>query len=412
MKLRQLRVCLISREYPPLTNYGGIATFSQHLAAGLVELGHEVDVISLGFDRDTVQESSPPLRVFRVAILPFGLNPWRLSLGAFALAYSRSVWRKVRELMGTGFQYDVIDTPDHLGEGFSAVRARRHPLVVRLYSPYSIVLYQLNSRIYRKNLSYWIIRKMEKSLISKADLVTSPSSNLASLVKTSFGLTDDIAIVPNPIDLDLFKPRPELAPQGPEVKVLFVGRLEHRKGCQTLVKAIPEVVKDFPAVHFTLLGSDTPNVEGFPSMKASLIHHLTLNDCLDHVEFHERVTLDELAGIYCGHDIVVVPSLYDNSPYTCLEAMACGRPVVGTTAGGMPEYLGNDEAGLLTQAGNERELARAIVKLAASRELRETMGRRGSERAKKLYSRKYVSERTVELYIEAIYRFNHERRPG
>ena len=53
-----MRVCLISREYPPLTDYGGIATFSRHLVTGLLELGHEVDVLSLGFDRDSVQEDS------------------------------------------------------------------------------------------------------------------------------------------------------------------------------------------------------------------------------------------------------------------------------------------------------------------------------------------------------------------
>ena len=404
-----MRVCLISREYPPLTNYGGIATFSHHLAAGLVDLGHEVDVLSLGFDQDSVQQAGGPLRVFRVAASRRGINIWHLPLGLFAAAYSRAVWRKAQQLMKAGTHYDVIDTPDHLAEGFFAARARRLPLLVRLYTPFSLAV-ELRLNAYRKDASYWVIRAMEKSLVRRADVVTAPSANLAGLVRDSFGLVSEVPIVPNPIDTALFRPRPELAPHGSDVRALFVGRLEHRKGCQVLAGAIPQVLAECPEVRFTLLGADTPNVEGFSSMKACLLAQLHHARCVGYVKFRERVTLEELASVYCEHEIVVVPSLYDNSPYTCLEAMACGKAVVGTTAGGMPEYLDNGRAGLLVAPGDHKALAQAIVTLARDKGLRERLGRYGRERAERLYARREVCQRTAELYAEAIHCFSERGR--
>ena len=95
----------------------------------------------------------------------------------------------------------------------------------------------------------------------------------------------------------------------------------------------------------------------------------------DNVEFRGRVPLSELPAVYQRSTIAVVPSVYDNSPYTAIEPMACGRPVVGTTGGGIPEYVLHATRGLIVPSGDPAALANAIVTLAEDPSRRTEMGR-------------------------------------
>src|SRR5271156_959197 len=115
-----MKICLISREYPPDTGWGGIGTFTHHLAKGLVDIGHQVDVVSLAKDK-AGQTVDGKIRIHRVE--PY-LQDADLGLVARAMPYSRYVistsialWRKCLALHEQR-PFDVIDTPELLAEGF------------------------------------------------------------------------------------------------------------------------------------------------------------------------------------------------------------------------------------------------------------------------------------------------------
>jgi glycosyltransferase involved in cell wall biosynthesis len=185
------------------------------------------------------------------------------------------------------------------------------------------------------------------------------------------------------------------------VRVLFAGRLEPRKGPDILLKAIPLVVREVPDIHFTFLGNDCPTATS-PSFMGEARSFIEQNGLSRHVAFKQHVPLFSLPSEYNAVHISVVPSRYDTSPYVCQEAMACGRAVIGTTSGGMPEYLNHGEAGLLVPPEDPAALAQAIIALAKQPERRRRLGAAARQRVEQRYERRRIAALTIALYESAI----------
>ncbi len=145
--------------------------------------------------------------------------------------------------------------------------------------------------------------------------------------------------------------------------MIFVGRLEERKGINYLIDAVPKVVSQFKDVEFVIIGDDTDTGAGHTSVLATLKESLKNSACESYVTFIDRVSLPELPNYYRSADISVVPSVYDNSPYTALEAMACGRPVIGTSGGGTKEYIIDGQSGLIIEPRDSAAIAAALLAL-------------------------------------------------
>ena len=126
----------------------------------------------------------------------------------------------------------------------------------------------------------------------------------------------------------------------------------------------------------------------------------------DNVQFINRVPLNSLPNYYRSADICVVPSVYDNSPYTCLEAMSCGRAVIGTSAGGTREYLVDGESGVIVPPRDTDALAEAIIGVLADDNERARLALNARARVLEKFQRKEIARQTVELYKLAIARFS------
>lgn len=391
-----MRILIIHREYPPETGWGGIATFNYHLAHGLRGLGHEVHVLSFNYETpsDTWQEG---VRVIRICSYIRRLMPWHVSMFLYFWMYQRHVWRVFRALHAR-HPYDVVDCADHLGEAFGLIRRQAAPTTLRFYSPWSWVASR--SMNYReKYLDIKGVRWLEAACVHGANVLTSPSHDLAGHVREFFRIRRPIHVIGNPLDVERFSPVP--MPPGRPVRALFLGRLEPRKGPDILAEAIPLVVRQFPDIRFTFLGSDCPGRRS-PSTREELREFLAARGVLDHVDFHDPVPLMELPRWYGGAHFIVTPSRYDNSPYVCQEAMSCGRPVIGTSAGGMKEYLNHGQAGRIVPPDDPRALAEAILELARDADLRQRLGQAARRRVLEEYDRRVIAARTCELYEQAI----------
>lgn len=357
---KKLKVCLVSREYPPETLWGGIGTFTYNLAHGLNNVGHDVDVLAFTLGQDSYSNdhgihvhriNSPKVPFIRKTYWDYATS----ALSPFAFFYSLKIMKKIEELNREG-RYDVIDFPEHIGEGFFTALTNKYPSLVRLFTPLSLIGNMGLNRT-TNSLDYFLFGLMEKSSIKRATAINSPSRNLAELVRKEFGIHKPIELVYNPIDSDKFSPEP--GSQGSTdgaIKVLFVGRLEDRKGAHILARAIPKVVLKARNARFIILGSDCRGVNGFCSMKEFMLQIFREQGVTENVEFRDPIPYETLPALYKSADISVVPSLYDNSPYTCLEAMSCGVPVVGTSAGGMPEYIDHGKSGILVPPNDVKAL--------------------------------------------------------
>ncbi len=406
-----MRICLISREYPPDTGWGGIATFANHLALGLTALGHEVEVVSLARDgaRTVVQDG---IRVHRV-------EPHQIDgdLGATALCmpYSRYVirtcsalWKKFHEIHRAN-PFDVVDSPELLAEGLIPAVTKAAPLVIRLYTPHSkFIAEQLHN--VTASYDHQFVAMLERVAMLSADAITSPSDDLADFVSADLNYPREaIRIVRNPIDPQQFSPvGPRAIASDGRPIVLFVGRLEERKGIGYLVEAIPAVAEIIPEVRFVIVGDDTNNAAGQRSVLAELKESIRRRKCERFVEFLPRVPLMELPNYYRSADICVVPSVYDNSPYTCLEAMSCGKPVIGTSSGGTREYMIHGQSGIIIPPRDPDSIANALIGLLKSEQERTRLGENARARVLEKFDRKEIARQMLEIYQDA--RVSYERR--
>ncbi len=403
-----MRICLISREYPPETGWGGIATFAKHLAHGLKDLGHDVEVVSLAVDKPhSIREAG--ILVHRVVQKDVGGGLSKggalMSYSRYVLATSSSLWKKFIELHRRK-PFDVVDCPELLAEGIWPALTKVAPLAVRLYTPHSKFIAERLHNV-RPNLDHQLVAAIERVAMLSADALTSPSDDLADFVSLDLNLPRErIKIIRNPIDPEVFQPKGNTAYMpDPRTTVLFVGRLEERKGIHYLIDAIPSIVSQFKNVRFIIVGDDTNTAAGQRSVMKELQDKVNKTQIGSYIEWVNRVPLDALPSYYRSADICVVPSVYDNSPYTCLEAMSCGKPVIGTSAGGTREYIVDGESGVIVPPRDAEALATSIVELLHNKARREELGAAARERVLNHFQRKEIARQTVELYQEAIESF-------
>jgi glycosyltransferase involved in cell wall biosynthesis len=408
-----VRICLVSREYPPDTGWGGIATFANHLAHGLVSLGHEVEVVALAkAEPKTVVQDG--IRVHRVRPHEIegdlGAMGMCMPYSRYVLRTSAALWKKFHELHAKG-PFDVVDTPELLAEGLMPAVTRAVPLLIRLYTPHSkFIAEQLHN--VTASFDHQFVALLERIAMLSADIITSPSEDLADFVARDLSFPrESIHIVRNPIDPVEFSPDGERVdcPEG-RLTVLFVGRLEERKGIGYLIEAVPQVAAAVPNVRFVVIGDDTNNARGQRSVLAELKESISRNACDKYVEFIDRVPLSDLPKYYRSADVCVVPSVYDNSPYTCLEAMSCGKAVVGTSGGGTREYIVHQDSGIIVPPRDSMAIAEALIRLLKDKNERLRLGTSARARVLEKFQRAEIARQTLELYRQA--RQSFSRRSG
>jgi len=155
-------------------------------------------------------------------------------------------------------------------------------------------------------------------------------------------------------------------------RICFVGKLNVLKGMKSLTQAIPLVLQKHPAAKFRFIGKDGESPDGSGGMKEYITK--ALDKYTSNLEFTGYVAHDGIPLFLADCDIVVLPSLWENYPYTCLEAMSAGKAVVGSRNGGMKEILQQGKGGFLVNPGKPREIAHAINWLLSHSEKRIEMG--------------------------------------
>jgi glycosyltransferase involved in cell wall biosynthesis len=179
---------------------------------------------------------------------------------------------------------------------------------------------------------------------------------------------------------------------GGEPRLLCVGRLIPIKGHLVLLRAFAEARRELPSLQLDIAGRGPLE----PALRA-LAKELGVGDA---VHFLGHVTPVQRAIERAA--IVVVPSMGEGFGMVALEAMERARPVVAAEIGGLGELVEDGVTGLLVPAGEAEPLARALVRLAGDVELAARMGEAGRGRALEHFLQKRCTERTEELYKEAL----------
>jgi len=177
--------------------------------------------------------------------------------------------------------------------------------------------------------------------------------------------------------------------------VLFVGYLHFSKGIGLLLLSFRKILEAVPSARLVIAGDG-------PMMEELRRYHKTL-ELGNAVTFLGAIPEDEVVQWYGRSSFVVLPSIiYENSPLTIYEAMACGRAVVGTRIGGIPELVIDGETGLLFERNNDSDLAAKIIHLLKNKPLAEKMGVAARRRAE--------TEFTADRHIGSVLRLYESAR--
>jgi glycosyltransferase involved in cell wall biosynthesis len=196
---------------------------------------------------------------------------------------------------------------------------------------------------------------------------------------------DQISVIYDGVDTETFRPV-EVAKE--EGLVLYVGNSDDRnKGARYLVEAMA-LLKDRD-VHLTVV--DRSTAWTVPTLAKDL-------GIADRVTLTGRLPKDELVRLYNACEVFVSPSLYEGFGLPAAEAMACGAPVIATTAGAFPEVIEDGNSGLLVPPRDARALAQAIERVRSDSFLRYKLGREGRRRINEHFSWRETAIQTQRLY--------------
>lgn len=404
MTVAPLRILLVSQEVPPETGWGGIGTYVGILAPALAAAGHEVHVLSVvpGQSRTDVHSDDGVVvhrrdlrRLRGVGRLSGLTETW----GRWSL--SRAVAREVDALIDDRDLFDVVESPNWNAEGLLLATGGRAPVVVRLHSWASQIFPHFGPR----TLDARFAVRLEERLVQAADIVVGTRVQIDD-AGSRLGIPPDaLRVVPPPVPVEPLGPPPPGPPS-----VLFVGRLEARKGPETVVAAFRQVARAVPGARLVLAGGDssTPGVPSYAAWLRELAHGLGVGDRLEIVG---RAGADAVTALRRQASVCVMPSRWESFGYVAAEGLAAGRPVVASDVGGLREVVDDGETGFLVGIEDADAWAAALVTLLRDPDRAAGFGRLGARRMEERYAPRRIAALTVDAYSEAVRRFQDRHEP-
>lgn len=341
---------------------GGAEKSVVALRDGLLARGHEVKIMSSDRDPDTAHYSDYECRHISG---PLGLVRHLWSGSAY-----RTLKRAVRE-----FKPDVVHFHT-MGELSPSVlfALGGTPALLTVHGPEEYTQTMLewylppsafNGAVSRANLTpvgklyftffKYVQRPLYKLGFKRLKLMVSPSNYLAQkLAQEAFGVP--VVHIYNGIDLPSRQPLPD------KPSLLYVGRLEHVKGVEVLLRAMPSIIKRVPGTHVRIVG-DGPDRERLEALAREL-------GVVKSVTFCGWLKGNAVLEEYKRAKVHVIPSVWpENLPTVAIEALAVGRPIAGSRVGGIPELIKDGVTGAVVPPGDHKALSAAITGLLSDKKL-------------------------------------------
>lgn len=399
--IKKLNICLISREYPPHTSNGGIGTYTYHLAHGFTRLGYEVTVIAGAVISKNQNYYDQKVKVYRFVD---GKVPIRgvsritnMLTGSFFSHWwhSRSIFSKIKNLSKIK-RFDIIEGPLWDGECFAYNKDLNIPLVVRLQTPI------FKSRDILGQSSSEILEYIERIPLEKASLIASISQDVSKLIIDKYKI-DPKKIIYSPLGIPLPTIKKVFFKKN-SYKLLYVSRLEKRKGTQEFIEALPKIFKQNDKIEVDIIGKDYNQAPGGTSYY-NFFKQTVPPRYQSQVKFHGFLTDQRRQSFYNNCDVFILPSRYESFGLVYLEAMAFGKPVIGTKIGGIPEIIEDDYSGLLIDVNNPKQIAQSVLRLFSDDNLRKRLGSNAFKIVKSKFTVEQMIQNSLQVYQKAIDQF-------
>ncbi len=420
-----MRIALLS--YRGNMYCGGQGVYLYHLSRALAGCGHDVSILVgppypaetpwarvyrlhdenfINRAQNFLPEPDPlsmfqPLHFCEFALSRLGPNPEML-------AFSLRAFRLIRTI-NRDKPFDIVHDNQCLGYGLYLIRSLGLATVATIHHPLQIDRKQdllqpsgsaglagvatkaKRALYYPLFMQGWVARRLDR-IITVSDFSRNLVAQTYRLDKSR------LSTVYNGVDHLTFRPLPR--PAKKRGGILFVGSSEDRKkGILYLLRAM-RLVND-RSLHLVIVDGRL-----YPGRvyARNLVRELGLSA---QVSFREKVSLPELISEYHQAEVAVLPSLFEGFGLPALEAMACGTPLIATSAGALPEVTGPDgEAALVVPPGDEGALARALRTILKNPSLQHRLSHAARSRAERLFSWERAASSMEKIYKEAIESFS------
>lgn len=355
-----MRIAFATPEFVTERNFsGGLANYIFRIGQSLQERGHRVHVFTLSYE-DTEDFFYKGLTVHRVRRhdlkLLRGLTAQRLQDLPERIADSVALSLRIRKCHQQA-AFDIIQIPSYyLYLGYLLPwLIRGVPLVLRI-SSYTPAWNAIDAP-HRARLRHFI-EWLETQQIRRSEQVFAPSATLQNLIAHETG-RQQITLIRSPfymdtVDCDTGFYDEHLAGKA---YLLYFGRLARHKGVHILAQAVPYLLSRFPEAHVVFLGAKVHSQDAIQALlqqaRAVFPERVHVFSALEHPKLYPVIQ---------GARIVVMPSLIDNMPNACLEAMAFGKAIVGTYGSSLDELLVDGETGFLVEQNNVSALTEALIR--------------------------------------------------
>jgi len=407
--MRIVQLSVGSKRLPP--QKGGatlqvIFNTSKHLA----KMGHEVVILDSRYSHeDATIDYVGELRIVRLKSRRVPVPEWsnmpryigfalrELNTILFALKASRYLTRNSRNI-------DVI-----------------HLHVTSVGIILSILNRKLRGKMfYTSHLGQWVLRGTKRlSILERihiffdsclmrqvAKVIALNDSARESFISIGKVSAENVVVVHSGVDTEFFNPAIDVEQTkrkyelGDKLTVLFVGQLAKIKGIEHLVRAANIIVNEsgYKDTLFLLVGPPTFGTLEKPINMEEMLSYITRHQLERNIIFTGSLPLEEVRMLHVASDMFVLPSLAEGDPLVVAEAMASGKPIIGTKVGGIPHKIRDGWNGFLIDPADERQLADKIKYLIDNPEERKGMGANSRQYAEEEFDWRKVAERLSLVY--------------
>jgi glycogen synthase len=419
---------------------GGVGRYIHQLARSQADLGHDAHVLTTGTDEDRVAFEDG-VWVHRIVPRPHPPEPiGSATIPAQIWAYAATMRDEINRIAARRPVHGAY-APIWDCEGAALLRTPPQdgaiPLVTGLQTMLRFWMETNVARLADRGFVADFVTPMlqlEAEMLRRSPVLHGISAAILHQVEAFYAvpLSDRATVVP--LGLEDYRALPATPPPPPlpgiRRRILFVGRLESRKGIDTLFEAAQQVLPHFPDTQLDIVGNAAIPSPGGQTWRARFEADPRAAAIRDRVVFHGEVDDAALRGFYAACDIFAAPSRFESFGLIFVEAMMFAKPVIGCRAGGMPEVIGfpageagmlskhgeagilskhgeagmlsdHEEAGLLAEPADAASLANCLTRLLADPALCGRLGKAGRRRYQRLFTPRRMAEGVVAAFEQA-----------
>lgn len=361
-----------------LPNIGGVERFTDGLSGALVEMGHQVTIVTNNtFGLASTETLRDGIDIIRLPCFPLigGRMPLPKPSGEF-----RSLWRSLQSLKFDGV---IVNTRFYAHSLLGVWLARRHgltPLVLdhgSAYLTFGNPILDVMVRLYEHGITA-LVKRFNPNFYGI-------SLKSVEWLKT-FGI-QALGVINNSIDAASYRLqasnrsfREELAISADCLLVTFTGRFIPEKGISVLIEMM-RLLEDEP-IHLVMAG-DGP------------LRKMVDESCLENIHIVGRLDAPDIASLLMDSDLFCLPTRSEGFSTSLLEAVACGTPFLSTDVGGARELAPDDSYGFVMESADAAAFASVVRAVANKKEDLKVMGVRCRQRAESQCSWQFAAERVV-----------------